>query len=49
VGQEISSLKCLGCAQNAKWGTIGPVIVDQLRIFMDSILIPEMVVLGQKT
>ena len=34
---------------DAKKEIIGSVSVGQLKIFMDSLLIPEMVVLGQKT
>ena len=41
--------KMPGLCPKCKKGTIGPVIVDQLRIFVDSLLISEMVVLGQKT
>jgi hypothetical protein len=46
---ETSNQKCPGYVLDAKKEIIGSVSVGQLKIFMDSLLLPDMVVPSQKT
>lgn len=49
VVPETSDQKCPGYVLDAKKEIIGSVSVGQLKIFMDSLLFPDMVVPAQKT